>query len=242
MSVNCIIGEYKKDGCSSCSSNCAYLIAMEARQQFANVPLDYRDKTLAKNPLGDSFSAVANGVISTFNRQFDDDAARIKSLYLFSTAPGTGKTTTAAILLNEWIARSYIGALKRGLTPDRRPAYFLDVNEWQSFYNKFNRPSVPAEIAEPASIEYYKRLERAKNAPFAVLDDIGVRSASEPFRADLHEVINHRTVNGMPTVYTSNVALSGLTEVFDKRLADRIGDMCAEITFTGNSHRGRRNA
>ncbi|WP_311764873.1 hypothetical protein [Paenibacillus agricola] len=81
------------------------------------------------------------------------------------------------------------------------------------------------------------------SAPFVVLDDMGVRDCTEAFRADLHRIINARVSSGLPTVYTSNVALTQLNEVFREqpaRLADRVRDMCAEITFIGGSQRGMR--
>ncbi|WP_449600347.1 hypothetical protein [Paenibacillus sp. Marseille-Q9583] len=99
---------------------------------------------------------------------------------------------------------------------------------------------MPDDIAEPASREYYRRLQAAKLTPFVVIDDIGVRDATEGFRGDLHSVINYRVTNAMPTVYTSNVLMDDLATVFDKRLADRIRDMCIEIRFIGESKRGLR--
>ena len=241
--MSCILDDYKTGGCATCAKHCGANIAIKARQDFSNIPLDYIDKTLKTANVREKQSFVfrhMDAYVTTFERMFEDDASRIKSLYFYSESPGTGKTTTAAVALNEWIMRSYIGALKRGQTPEKRPAYFLDVNEWQSLYNKFNRPAVPEEVAAEASAEYYKRLDRAKKTPFAVLDDIGLRSASEAFRGDLHEIINHRTVNKMPTIYTSNIALKDLAGVFDRRLADRVGDMCLEYIFEGVSNRGKR--
>jgi DNA replication protein DnaC len=120
------------------------------------------------------------------------------------------------------------------------PAYFLDVNSWQTDYNEFNRARVPDSIAEPAAKRYYSAMERAKQAPFAVLDDIGVRQATEGFRGDLHSVINYRVTNAMPTVYTSNLPIEDMARVFDNRLYDRMRDMCAELKFEGESKRGRR--
>ncbi|GIQ64889.1 hypothetical protein PACILC2_34570 [Paenibacillus cisolokensis] len=178
---------------------------------------------------------------ATFARQFDDDAAPIKSLYLYSHEPGTGKTTTAAAVLNEYIVRHYIGAIKRGRQPAEVPAYFLDVNAWQSDFNEFNRPRIPDEIAEPAAERYYRAQKRAMTAPFVVLDDIGVRECSEAFRADLHRIINARVTAGLPTVYTSNIPLSEINDVFREvpaRLADRMRDLCAVLTFKGGSKRG----
>jgi DNA replication protein DnaC len=74
----------------------------------------------------------------------------------------------------------------------------------------------------------------------AVLDDIGLRSASEAFRSYVHAIVNYRTANGLPTVFTSNLPIEEMAQVFDARLYDRMRDMCAVLHFNGESHRGRR--
>jgi DNA replication protein DnaC len=216
---------------------------MGGRVSAANVPDDYRRYTLQTSPSRDNQSAAYRKVdayVATFTRMFDADGERIKSLYLRSEAPGTGKTTTACAIINEWIIAHYIGSIKRNRQPLERPAYFLDVNAWQSSYNEFNRSRVPDHIAEPAAERYYNAQRYAMQAPFAVLDDVGVRDCTEGFRGDLHTVINERTANGMPTIYTSNVTIAELTSLYDARLADRISDMCVDIAFEGRSKRGMR--
>lgn len=243
MALNCILNEYKRGGCASCSPQCAYKIAIDGRQKAARVPSDYRAFTLANTPIKSSHAKIYETLqkyVATFKRMFDENEPRIKSLYLYSANPGTGKTTSATTLANEWIIESFRGAAIRNIPAEMEPAYFLDVNEWQSLFNKFNRRNVPESTAKPASADYYARLTKAKLAPFCVLDDIGVRSATEAFRSDLHEIINHRTVNAMPTVYTSNVTIAELAQVFDKRLADRVRDQCGVVAFEGESKRGRR--
>jgi DNA replication protein DnaC len=158
--------------------------------------------------------------------------------------------------MNEWVMRYYYEESKRDrqTLTQQTPGYFLDVNNWQTDYNQFNRPKVPDAIGGPAANRYYNAMEKAKFAPFAVLDDVGVRDCTEGFRGDLHAIINHRTTNAMPTVYTSNLPLiSGeknkipafmpydLVDVFgEQRLADRMRDMCLPILFEGTSRRGKR--
>ncbi|MBR8661179.1 DNA replication protein [Brevibacillus sp. NL20B1] len=250
-----------------CTRLCPHFIALHGasgaggRVSAANIPSDYRQVTVATSVVRASQPEVYHllterirgnpSYIETFERQFSDDPTdRIKSLYLYSREPGTGKTTTAAAIANAYMIVHYIGSLQRNRRPLERPVYFLDVNEWQTLFNRFNRPRVPDHIAEPASAAYYRAMEAAMSAPFAVLDDIGVRDASDAFRGDLHAIINHRVTNRMPTVYTSNVPImsyeengvrvDGLDRIFDARLADRVRDQCAVVPFVGESKRGMR--
>lgn len=252
-------------GGSTCVNTCGHFIALHGlsgtggRSASAGLPEDYRLVTLANSPARESqpkVYAMLDQYVATFSRQFDEDGERIKSLYLYSESPGTGKTTTAAALINAWLVEHYLGSLKRNRQALQQPAYFLDVNSWQTDYNNFNRPKVPDSIAEPAAARYYSAMERAKRAPFAVLDDIGVRDCSDGFRGDLHAIINHRVTNALPTIYTSNLPMISkvpekernislkpydLVDVFgEKRLVDRMRDMCLTLHFEGDSKRGRR--
>ncbi|ANY70756.1 DNA replication protein [Paenibacillus sp. BIHB 4019] len=239
-------------GSVSCSRLCTSYIAMHGlngaggRSAAANVPSAYRSVTLATSKARISqpeIHVLADRYASTFGRQFGPDAdgnTQIKSLYLYSSEPGTGKTTTAVALLNAYLIAHYIGSIKRGQAPVERPAYFLDVTEWQADYNAFNRPRVPEEVAAPAAVRFYAAQRIAATVPFLVMDEIGVRDATDAFRTDLHTVINGRVSNELPTVYTSNITLKETVALFDKRVADRMRDQCGELTYKGESKRGMR--
>ena len=211
------------------------------RAAAAGLPADYARYTLANSPARTEQPKAYRNVelyAHTFARQFETETGadkRIKSLYLYSAEPGTGKTTTAAALVNEYITHHYIGAIKRGIQPEERPAYFLDLNAWQTAYNLATMTDNAAELA---AVQAQMRI--AASVPFCVLDDVGVRSATESFRAMLHTIVNARMMAGLPTVYTSNVLLADLSTVFDRRLADRVRDMCVEVRFEGESKRGLR--
>lgn len=249
MTQKCILNERKRGGCATCLPNCAHRISLEGlsgtggRIGASELPKEYRELTISTSPVRAEQSEIyrfLDAYVKTFDRQFSEDGDSIRSLYLWSLSPGTGKTTTAATLLLAYITEHYLGSLKRNQQPEQRPAYFLDVNSWQELYTGFTRNGIPQEIAEANSRPYYKQMELAKKTPFVVLDDIGVRDATEPFRADLHTVINYRNANGLPTIYTSNLPLEQMAKVFDARLHDRIRDQCAVLHFQGTSHRGKR--
>jgi DNA replication protein DnaC len=81
----------------------------------------------------------------------------------------------------------------------------------------------------------------AQETPFIVFDDLAIRSVSEPFRADLHSVISYRVSNQLPCVYTSNLPLSELPTIYgEQRLYDRIRDLTIQLSFIGESKRGKR--
>jgi DNA replication protein DnaC len=250
---NCILSSRcKLANTEACNRSCGHFISMSGysgqggRVANANTPADYRLLTLATSPARESQAKIYGTLekyIATFDRQFDDisevsgkeSTKRIKSLFLWSESPGTGKTTTAIAVLNEWMIAHYLGGLKRNRQAAQTPAYFLDANAFQTDYNLATMTNDDAAMSAIKST-----ILRAQVAPFTVLDDIGVRSASEAFRSYVHAIINYRTANGLPTIFTSNLPIEEMAVVFDSRLYDRMRDMCAVLHFEGTSKRGRR--
>jgi DNA replication protein DnaC len=231
-------------GTEKCNPSCASFVALHGysgkggRIASANAPADYLMLNLKKSPVRNEqpkIYATLDKYASTFQRQFDEDSARIKSIYMWSESPGNGKTSSAVALMNEWIIAHYLGSLKRGIQPLQTPAVFLDVNAFQTDYNLATMTNDESEMAKIRAT-----IQRTQTAPFAVLDDIGVRSASEAFRTYVHAIVNYRTANGLPTVFTSNLPIEEMAVVFDARLYDRMRDMCAVLHFEGESKRGRR--
>lgn len=254
MTQTCILNERNTKGCANCPPTCSHRISLQGlngkggRLASAGVPSEYRNVTLANSAARDDQSK-AYEIIERYVSDFNG------SLYLFSKATGTGKTTSASAVLNEFIIRNYLGSLKRGEQPLQQPAYFLSVNAWQTLYNSFSRKGIPQDVAEQYSRPYYAMMEQAKRAPFAVLDDIGVRSATEAFYGDILSIIDYRVTNGLPTVYTSNIPMINSTppkdriealkpydlyDVFDTRLLDRVRYNCELVNFEGKSKRGKR--
>ncbi|SMO92247.1 DNA replication protein [Melghirimyces algeriensis] len=252
----------------TCNAKCPLYINVHGSEgtggivHRANIPQDYRLMTLNESPIkqiervvrryeneegeteveAEPMYGVISDYVSTFRRQFDEEVTQIKSVYLYSVSPGTGKTTTAAVIANEYLLRHYIGSRIRGLNTLDRPVFFLSMNRWHSEYYAFNRRNVPEHIAKPAAASYYEAHRIAKSVPFLVIDDIGVREGSDAFNMDLLDLVDHRVSNLLPTVYTSNVPIEDLRDMYDEkgRIFDRVRDMCIPVEFNGDSKRGIR--
>lgn len=254
QSEECILrGLRKNKTCDGCPPTCPYYISVHGyegvggRLSKANIPTEYQPFLIGDNPVRETQIVLYRSLdkyVESFAKMFDEErrgvSQFIKNVYLYSEAVGTGKTATAAALANEFMARHFIGNMQRNITPSEHAVYFLDCAAFQQLYTQFTRPNIPREIAEEASGKYYRIMELAKKSEFVVMDDIGVREATDGFRGDLHTIVNHRYTTKRPTVYTSNIPMQELTDVFDSRFYDRIRDLTFEYTFVGESMRGNR--
>jgi len=223
----------KLAGSDKCNDQCAPFISVNSRYENADIPSDYKGVTLANSPAREEQSEIYT-VLESYVETFSTDV-RIKNLYLYSKSPGTGKTTTAIALLNEFIRRRFLYYAKEKRTIPEALGAFLDINDLQREYNLATMSKDQERLSRITdNIEYYRQVE------FLVIDDIAIRSATESFRSLVHSIVNYRVVNNLPTVFTSNVSFMLLDTVFDSRLRDRIIDQTLELNFKGESHRGRR--
>ncbi len=111
---------------------------------------------------------------------------------------GCGKTHLAAAIANECVG---LGV----------PTLFLTVPDLlDSLRSSFDSDDVTFE----------ERFEQVRDAPLLVLDDFGTQSGTEWAREKLYQLLNHRYVNRLPTVVTTNLAL----EEIDGRMRSRLLD------------------
>ena len=217
-----------------CTEQCGAFISVMSRYKVSGVPRGYSDVFLDNSPARDD-QADIYAILDEYVRTFTKDDTRVKNMYLYSKSPGTGKTTTGIALLHEYIRRRFMYYTSRRQAVPEALGLFLDVNEYQTEYNLANLSNDDDKLGELAA-----KVDRYSNVEFLVIDDVGVRSATESFRALVHAIINRRLTNELPTVFTSNIPMSDLGQVFDDRLQDRIADQCLEVAFKGTSKRGRR--
>jgi DNA replication protein DnaC len=92
---------------------------------------------------------------------------------------------------------------------------------------------------QPGSpVSYDQRFNEVRQAPFLVLDDLGMQSETEWAREKLFQILNYRYVAGTATVVT--VSSEGW-ERLDERLRGRLdnGDRCVHLLLDCPPFRGR---
>lgn len=163
-------------------------------------------------------------------------------LFLFSIpnpenrlGTGTGKTTSAITVLNEYLVARVGEFIKNDFNFGNNPVMFTKLSEIQNIYNAQFRGGF--KVQEEASAKYYALLKRMKTVELLVIDDIGIRDLTEAFKNELYDVIDTRATEDRATVYTSNYPLKKLPELLGDRIASRIEGQCYPVGFKGADHR-----
>ncbi|MCE1254234.1 MAG: ATP-binding protein [Anaerolineae bacterium] len=117
---------------------------------------------------------------------------------LFTGGYGCGKTHLAAAIANTAVVSG-------------TPTLFLtapDLLDWMRF--SYDSPDATFE----------ERFEEIRNVNLLVLDDLGTQNATPWAQEKLFQIINHRYVNRLPTVLTSNQDISEIEGRISSRLQD----------------------
>lgn len=113
---------------------------------------------------------------------------------------GRGKTHLAVSALRAWCARS-------------RPARFVVVADWLD--------RLQATMANGAIETREQVIAPVQRAPLLVLDDYGAERDTAWRGEELFKLINHRYVQALPTVLTTNLSPGQMDERTASRLLDR---------------------
>lgn len=119
---------------------------------------------------------------------------------LISGSVGVGKTHLAVAIAQHVIEHHSL------------PAYFAAVPDLMDHLR--------SSFAPGASEGYDERFEEIRTAALLVLDDLGTENATPWAQEKLYQIINHRHVERLPTVITTNVDLRKI----DDRIASRMLD------------------
>lgn len=126
-------------------------------------------------------------------------AAEPAGSLLLAGGHGTGKTRLAAAAANQ--------IMERGV-----PVLFAFVPDLLD--------QLRGAYSNEAALPHDELFEQVKNVRTLILDDVGAHSGTPWAEEKLFQIINHRYINGLPTLVTSSVPLERL----DGRLQSKLSD------------------
>lgn len=144
-----------------------------------------------------------------------DYANRPQGWLWLQGAPGVGKTTLA-LCIGNW------------LIEQEKPAIFRTVPDLLDQLRETFR--------DGADVDFSTRWTAMRECNLLILDDFGTESDTPFANEKLLTLINHRWMERIPTIVTTNLTLDELYRRY-KRIASRIEDerLCTIINFTGDS-------
>jgi DNA replication protein DnaC len=163
--------------------------------------------------------------------QYPDEQENLKNVsnyaYAFTQRPqgwiaftgifGAGKTHLAASISNELHSRGH-------------QVMFTTVPELMDYMRVTFDPNT--------NVRFDKRFQEIKDAPILVLDDLSLESATSWAKEKLFQIIDHRYIKKMPTIFTTAIKSAEL----DPRLKTRLTDtrLCEIIAIKAPSYVDRR--
>ncbi len=126
-------------------------------------------------------------------------AAEPEGWLVFLGDHGCGKTHLAAAIANCQVAQG-------------QPVLFVVVPDLLDHLRATFGPTSPVSLD--------RRFEEVRNAPFLVLDDLGLQTATPWAREKLYQLLNHRYNARLPTVITTSLTLEEIDPPLRARILD----------------------
>lgn len=169
-----------------------------------------------------------------------DNTEGYRSLILYSSVPGVGKTHLMVAIANytidRWNGEPELDrwgsvATRCPIRFEKGPGLVMRIRATYSIREKDNRHEREEEI--------YRELTGVK---LLLLDDVGKESPSDFTRQLYWSVVDERVTSGLPVVMTCRLPLDGLVELMGEDTVDRLYGMCSGRieTLTGESYRRQK--
>lgn len=236
-----------KDNPNACDFTCYPRTLMHGQNgdggiwRSTQIPKRYRNSFLRNLPIQEQNPQAYNFV----KRYIDKVTSVVENgigLYLYSIpnkdnrkGTGTGKTTVATAIINEFIIKRVIEHAK-GIRPiGVNPALFIKASELQNTFNEQFRGSEESKLEASAKFKKFKKL--MLSVELLVIDDIALRGTTEAYQDVFYEIIDKRYNEELATLFTSNTPLDNLGEVLNHQIASRVEGMTEGLLLKGLDNR-----
>lgn len=215
-------GKCKSVGLRVCTSSCPLFTDLRYQIELAGIPKIHQKYLASQLPETyfehKLFAEFAEGIVERIEHG--------RGFYLWSQLSGTGKSTTAVAVAQEYILERLRNDYKVGI---RTPQLikFINIADWLEAVRRGMNNDEEAQRAAETT-------ELMKRVPLLVADDFGAEKVSEWTRERLLTVISERYDNERAVIFTSNISLQEVQVLLGSRIRSRIEGMTIPVEFKTN--------
>ena len=210
------------------------------------VPTKYKGSRISNLPFAEDNAKAHTALVRYAENILTNVQEKNMGLFLYSVpnsenelGTGTGKTTGATALVNEYVIERGKSFLKGEQDMKENPALFVKTSELQGNFNAQFRGN--RQHQEKATQRYYRLKREVQRRELVVFDDIATRGSriSEAWEEELYQMIDYRAsmIDRGATIFTTNVNTKQLPELLGQRIASRINGMAVPVGFGGKDKR-----